>query len=162
QAAICLLGRGGAEEVAELEVAVPAPEPLQALLLLVQLGERELLVGELALELGLVLAALPDELTPLVLATGREEGLQALGLGPIAPAPVQKQRVTVTALDQRDRALESLLEGGGRRQCPDALAERERTDAPQLAPHRHPVTGRLGRQAHRQHRPARTLVPIHR
>src|SRR5262245_2969761 len=157
QTAVGCRGGRGAEKVAQLEVAVPAPEPLEALLLLVQLGERELLLGDLAFELGLVLAALGDELAPFLLATGGEEGLEALGLGPIAAMCFQEQRVTVTALDQRDRALESLLEGRRRRKRPDALAERERTDAPQLAPDRDAMTGRLGRQPYRQHRPGRTL-----
>src|SRR5262245_44155764 len=157
QTVIGFVGGGGAEQVAELEVAVPAPEPLQALLLFVQLGERELLLGDFAFELGLVLAALGDELAPFLLSPGGEEGLQALVLGSIAAAGVQEQRVTVAALDQRDCALESLLEGGSGGKRPDALAERERTDAPQLAPDGDAVTGRLGRQPYRQHRPARTL-----
>src|SRR5215831_17482687 len=157
QTAVGFRGGRGAEEVAQLEVAVPAPEPFEALLLLVQFGERELLLGDFAFELGLVLAALGDELAPFLLATGGEEGLEALGLGPIAAMRFQKQRVTVAALDQRDGALEPLLECGSRRKRPDALAERERTDTPKLAPDRDTMTGRLGRQPDSQHRPARTL-----
>src|SRR5262245_65066126 len=102
QTAVGFRGGRGAEKVAQLEVAVPAPEPLEALLLLVQLGERELLLGHLAFELCLVLVALSDELAPFLLATGGKEGLQPRALGSIAAVRLQKERVTVTALDQRD------------------------------------------------------------
>src|SRR5262249_46496537 len=139
--------------------AVPAPEPLQALLLLVQLGERELLLGDFSFEFGLVLSALSDELAPLLLTTGGEEGLQALVLDPVAAVRPQKHRVTVTALHEPRPPLEPLLECGSRRKCPDALAERERANAPQLAPDGDAMTGRLGRQPYRQHRPARAPGP---
>ena len=156
-------GRGrGSEEIAQLQLSVPAPESLEALFLLVELGEGEFLLGEFALDFGLVLDGFGDELGPFFLATCGEEGLQALCLGLVATAGFQDQRVPGAALDQCHGALEPLFEGRGRGQRPDALAERERTDAPQLAPHGHPMTGRVGRQPHRQDRPAGALVPVRR
>ena len=162
QPAFGFVGRWGAEEVAELEVSVPAAEPLEALFLLVEFGEREFLLGEFALDFGLVLDGFGDELGPFFLTTCSEEGLKAFCLGLVATAGFQDQRVSGAALDQCHGALEPLFEGRGRGQRPDALAERERTYPPQFAPDGHPVAGRVGRQPHRQDRPARTLVPVRR
>src|SRR5215470_16950992 len=86
-----LADRGGAEEVAELELAVPAAESIQALLFLVELGERELLIAELAVDLGLELGALAEELRPLVLAPGGEERFEARHLRLVAAPRVQEQ-----------------------------------------------------------------------
>ena len=59
--------RGRAEHVAELQLAEPAAQPFQALLFLVEFCDGELALGDLAIELGLVLRALAQELDPLLL-----------------------------------------------------------------------------------------------
>src|SRR5512132_578497 len=64
--------QGGAEQVADLELAIPAAQPLQALLLLVQLGQSELGGARLLVQFGLVLAALGEELGPFGLPGGGE------------------------------------------------------------------------------------------
>src|SRR5712692_5777338 len=53
---LCGRGAGGAEQVAGADGAVPAAEPVQALLLLIQLGEGQLALGHLPGQLGLVFA----------------------------------------------------------------------------------------------------------
>src|SRR5262249_59771701 len=103
-------GGGRAERLAELELAVPAAKPVEALLLLVQLGKRELLRVELAVDLGLVLRTLADELGPLVLAPGCEERLEAQRLRLVAPAGVEEQGFPFAALDQADGPREPLVE----------------------------------------------------
>ena len=45
---------------------MPAPQPVQALLLFFEFRERELLLGDLAFDLGVELAAVGDELHPLI------------------------------------------------------------------------------------------------
>src|SRR5690606_3754167 len=64
-------GREG-EDVALLQVAVPAAQTLQALLLLLELRERELRLRHFAVDLGDELRAVRDELSPLVLARAAE------------------------------------------------------------------------------------------
>src|SRR5262249_57736524 len=85
--------RGRAEDVPELKLAIPASQPLEALLLLVELSERELCLGNLAVELGLVLAALGEELGPLLLTGGAELGLEPYPVGLVVPDRVQDDRL---------------------------------------------------------------------
>src|SRR5262249_43248048 len=56
--------------------AIPAAQPVQALLFLVEFGERQLALRDLIGQLGLVLAAVGQELAPLSLALRGEERLQ--------------------------------------------------------------------------------------
>src|SRR6185312_9071375 len=67
---------GRAEQVPGPDRAVPAAEPVQALLLLIQLGQRQLALGDLTGQLGLLFAAVGQELAPFGLALGGEQRLQ--------------------------------------------------------------------------------------
>ena len=58
----------GAEQVPGPDRAVPPAQPVQAFLLLIQLGEGELAFRDLAGQLGLILAAVAQELAPFGLA----------------------------------------------------------------------------------------------
>ena len=51
-------GRGGTQHITQAQLPVPAAQPLQALLLLVQLGQGQLGLGDLLVDLGQILAAL--------------------------------------------------------------------------------------------------------
>ena len=147
-------GRGrGSEEIAQLQLSVPAPESLEALFLLVELGERELLFGDLLVELRLVLLALAEELEPFGLASGGEDVLEPGGLVGVATAPVKEQDLSLSALGQPERPLQGGIEGGGRGKRPNALAEREGSSSPQLAPDGHSVPRGLSGQSYRQDRP---------
>src|SRR5262249_53900472 len=150
-------GRGSSEDVAELDVAEPTAEPFEALLLFVQFRKRELPLGNLPFELGLVLGAFADELRPLVFATRGEQRLETAGLSLVAAVRVQQQCVAAAALDQSHSTIQPMLERRRGRKGPYALTERERTCAAQLAPDRNPVTRRRSRQPHRQHSPAWTV-----
>ena len=77
-------GRGGAEHVAQPQLAVPATQPFQALLFFVQLGQGQLGLGDLLVDLGQVLAALGQELGPFGLAGGGVDGGQPLAIGRLA------------------------------------------------------------------------------
>ena len=57
-------GRGGAEHIAQPQLPVPATQPFQTLLFFVQLGQGQLGLGDLLVDLGQVLAALGQELDP--------------------------------------------------------------------------------------------------
>src|SRR6266567_2195539 len=69
-------GARGAEQVPRLDGAVPAAQPVQALFFLIELGKGELALGDLAGQLGLVLAAVGEELGPLGLPLASEQRLQ--------------------------------------------------------------------------------------
>src|SRR5262249_4375408 len=97
--------RGRAEDVTELQLAIPAAETLEALLLLVELSKRELGLGALAVELGLVLAALGQDLAPLLLAGGAELGLEPHPVRLVVPDRVQDDRLAGATFDQPDRPL---------------------------------------------------------
>src|SRR6478752_303367 len=56
-----LAGGGGAEDVAGAQFPVPAPQPVQAVFLLVELGEGELAGGDLPVDLGVELSAVGQE-----------------------------------------------------------------------------------------------------
>src|SRR5690242_18653131 len=67
-------GAGRAEHVAGGQFPVPAAQPLQALLFFFQLGQGELALGDLGVDLGAELAAVRDELRPLRLPRLGEQG----------------------------------------------------------------------------------------
>src|SRR5579859_7284955 len=69
-------GAGRAEHVAGGQFPVPAAQPLQALLFFLQLGEGELALGDLGVDLGAELAAVGGELRPLSLPRLAEQLLQ--------------------------------------------------------------------------------------
>ena len=60
--------RGCTKAVSDPKFSIPALEPVEVLLLFVQFGQGELLLGEFAVDLGVELAALGDELDPLRLS----------------------------------------------------------------------------------------------
>src|SRR5262249_61002346 len=74
-------GAGRADQVPGLDGAVPAAQPVQALFLLIQLRQRQLALGGLTSQLGLVLPAVGQELPPLGLALGAKQLLQLGGAG---------------------------------------------------------------------------------
>ena len=72
------LGRGsarGAEQVPGADRPVPAAQPLQALLRLIELGQGQLALGHLPGQLGLVLAAVTQKLRPFGFPLLGEQGL---------------------------------------------------------------------------------------
>jgi GNAT superfamily N-acetyltransferase len=78
-------GVGEREDVAPLEVAVPPPQPVEALLLVFELGERELLLRDLSRDLVGELAAVRGELPPLVDARCPEGVLEVPGRATLTP-----------------------------------------------------------------------------
>ena len=65
---------------------MPATQPLQALLLLIELGQGELAFGDLLVDLGQVLAALVQELDPFGLPSRGVDLGQPLAVAWLAPA----------------------------------------------------------------------------
>jgi hypothetical protein len=151
-------GRGGAEHIPQPQLAMPATQPFQALFLLVQLGQGQLGLGDLGVELGQVLATLGQEFDPFGLAGGGVDGRQPLGVGRLAAGGVQHDRLPAGRLDQLDRAGDAVGEGGGRGGQPGRLAERDGAGAAQPPPHRHSVARGFGRHPEQQHDPLHELM----
>ena len=84
---------------------------------------------------------------PFLFAFGGEQRFEArrhrLALG----NGVEDQHVAVGAFDELHRPRDRVDEVGPRRHGPRRLLQRHRADPAQLPPHRHPMAGRLGRQA---------------
>jgi hypothetical protein len=118
---------------------VPAAQALQALLLLVQLSQGQLALGDLLVQFGQVLGALSQELGPFRLAGGGVDASQPLGIGVLVTAYVQHDRFATAGLDQLDSAGDAVGEGRGGRGQPGRLADRNCPRAAQLPPHRHPM-----------------------
>jgi hypothetical protein len=72
-----LRGRRCAKEVAGLDRAVPAAQPLQALFFFFQFGQCELALGDLAVDFRVELAAVGDELCPLLISFSSEQFRQS-------------------------------------------------------------------------------------
>src|SRR5262245_40237161 len=94
--------RRGPEDVAKTDFSVPPSEALEILLLLVELGRRELLGADLLVDLLVELGALGEELGPLLLTLGSEHRLQSCGHRVSARDRVQDDRFSVRSLDQLD------------------------------------------------------------
>jgi hypothetical protein len=95
--------RWGPEHVASTELPEPAPQTLEALLLLVKLRWRVLADRLLVIELRLILVALADELEPLLLARLRVQRLEPSG---VAGLGVKREQLAVGAFDQFSDAFE--------------------------------------------------------
>ena len=132
-------GRGGTQHVAQPQLPVPAAQPLQALFLLVQLGQGQLVLGDLLVDLGQVLAALGQELSPLGLPGGGVDLGQPLVVGWLAAAGVKDDGLAPGRLNQLDGAGDAVGEGRGGRGQPGRLADRNCPRAAQLPPHGHPM-----------------------
>src|SRR6266545_3770672 len=142
-----LLGPGGLrqrERVAGLEVAPPAAQPLQAVLLLLQLGQGELAQPLLLGQLGLVLAAVGDELGPLLLTGAGELGRQQRAGRLVVRIGVQDQHLAVGAAGQLTGTPDAGLERRGGGDGPGTRGQGERAEVAQLPPDRHPMARRPG------------------
>src|SRR5882757_5264005 len=134
------VGRGGcAEHITGLEVPMPAAQPFKALFLLFQLRQGELALRDLFVDLDVELAAVGEELRPLVLALSGEQLTQAGGVGLAAPGRLEYHDLARTALGQLDHPRDALGEDRHVRRQPRPLSQRYRSDSPQLPPHRHAV-----------------------
>jgi len=162
QPLICFAVGRRPEQVAQLQLAMPAPETVEALLFLVEFGRRELLLCELAIELAFVLGAFADELQPLFLAGRCELRFEPSSLKGVATARGEEQHFSVAALDELERPLQSLGERRGVGQRPHPLAEQKRAGTPKLSPHSDAMTRRLRWNTHREHSPAQVLRPFRR
>src|SRR5262249_1775126 len=152
-------GTGGAEQVPGPDRTVPAAQPLQALLLLIQLGQGHLALGHLAGQLGVVLAAVSDELRPLGLPLRGEQALQLRDAG-LLLGHRQHHRLPAGRRDRPGDLSEPGVERLALRQRPGALLQRHRAQPAQLPPDRHPVPRRVRRQPVAAHPPGHRLTSV--
>lgn len=151
-----LLGRvgfGQGKDVTLLQAAVPAPQSIETLLFLFKLAEGELLFGDLAGDLFLVLAAVGLELVPLVQPSRPERVRDQSLTGLRARTGIDHSEHSPARLSELFRPLERTGEGRRCRHRPGSLRHGHSTALAQLPPDRHPVTGRFRGQLHEDQNP---------
>jgi hypothetical protein len=114
-------GAGRAEHVPGGQLPVPAAQPVQALLFFFQLGQGELALADLAVDLSIELAAVGDELIPLRLPGLGEQLLQPRRVRLAPPGGLQHHHLAVTPAGQLDRPADRAGDGGHVRHRPAAL-----------------------------------------
>ena len=134
---------GGAEDIARAPIALPASETIDVLLFLVQLGERELLVADLLVQLSQALPALRHELDPLSAARVVVQPADPIGCRRVTGTGREHEHLTFVLADQSNDPVDETIERGRCKDRPAALPELHRSHPPQLTPHRDPVPRRL-------------------
>src|SRR5437879_10709612 len=104
-----------------------------ALLLFVQLGKRELLLGHLARQLHLVFVALRQELAPFLLPLCGEQALEG-SQGCLRTGDIDNESLTLCSLDESDRPGDGGIEELSPGSCPRGLLQGNRPGAAELTP----------------------------
>jgi hypothetical protein len=150
--------RGSDEHIASAELSVPASQPVEVVLFLVELSGGQLLDRDLFVDLLVELGAFAHELAPLLLSLGGEELLEATFTERGSGRGVEHLSFTAGALDEFDGSGDSSDEVVAGRDRPGCLLERQRPDAPQLPPHGDAVSCRLGGQPIGQEYPRHNAI----
>ena len=147
-------GRLGAEEIADHKFAMPAPEPLDVLLFLVELSQSELLLCDLTLQLGDALPALRYELRPFRPTRFVVQLAQTITAEVVDRRSVEGNDIPIASTDEFEELVERFGRRGRHGERPAALPELGGTGSTELAPDGDPVARRLRGELHDEHRPS--------